>query len=37
MSYIKFDKSQLINLEYSLNREIIRSNRAGSYASMTIV
>jgi len=37
MSYIKFDKSQLINLEYSLDREIIRSNRAGSYASMTIV
>lgn len=37
MSYLKFDKSQLINLEYSLNREIIRSNRAGSYASMTIV
>ncbi|MCK5464680.1 MAG: glycogen debranching enzyme N-terminal domain-containing protein, partial [Bacteroidales bacterium] len=37
MSYIKFDKGQLINLEYSLNREIIRSNRAGSYASMTIV
>ena len=37
MSYIQFDKNQLINLEYSLSREIIRSNRAGSYASMTIV
>ena len=37
MSYIKFDKNQLINLEYSLDKEIIRSNRAGSYASMTIV
>ncbi len=37
MSYLKFDKSQLINLEYSLNKEILRSNRAGSYASTTIV
>ena len=37
MGYIQFDKNKLINLEYSLEREIIRSNRAGSYASMTIV
>ncbi len=37
MSYIKFDKSQLVNLEYSLTRELVRSNRAGSYASTTIV
>ncbi len=37
MSYIKFDKTQLINLEYSLKREILRSNRAGSYAYTTIV
>ncbi len=37
MSYIQFDKNQLINLEYSLNKEIIRSNRAGSYASQTII
>jgi predicted glycogen debranching enzyme len=37
MSYLKFDKSQLVNLEYSLNKEILRSNRAGSYASTTIV
>ncbi|MBN1118247.1 MAG: glycogen debranching enzyme family protein [Bacteroidales bacterium] len=36
MSYLEFDKKELINLEYSLNREIIRSNRAGSYASMTL-
>lgn len=36
MSYIKFDKSQLINLEFSLRREILRSNRAGSYASFTL-
>jgi predicted glycogen debranching enzyme len=37
MSYIKFEKSQVVNLEYSLNREILRTNRAGSYSSTTIV
>jgi predicted glycogen debranching enzyme len=37
MSYLKFEKSELVNLEYSLSRELIRSNRAGSYASTTIV
>jgi predicted glycogen debranching enzyme len=37
MSYIKFDKCQLVNLEYSLGRELIRTNRAGSYASTTLV
>ena len=37
MSYIEFDKEQLVNLEFSLNREVIRSNRAGSYASSTII
>lgn len=36
MSYLKFDKEQLINLEYSLQKEILRSNRAGSYISTTI-
>lgn len=37
MSYIDFDKAQLINLKYSLNRELLRTNRAGSYASTTII
>jgi predicted glycogen debranching enzyme len=37
MSYIKFEKSQVVNLEYSLSREVIRTNRAGSYSSTTIV
>ena len=37
MSYMSFTKEQLVNLEFSLNREIIRSNRAGSYASTTII
>ena len=36
MSYLRFDKEQLINLEYSLNKEILRSNRAGAYISTTI-
>jgi predicted glycogen debranching enzyme len=37
MSYLKFEKSELVNLEYSLSRELVRSNRAGSYASTTII
>ncbi|NJM15409.1 MAG: hypothetical protein HC896_08550 [Bacteroidales bacterium] len=37
MSYIDFDKSEIINLEYSLSKEILRSNRAGSYSCTTIV
>ena len=37
MGYLEFDNTQLINLEYSLNREILRSNRAGSYSCTTIV
>jgi len=37
MSYLRVDKSRLINLEYSLGKEILRTNRAGSYASMTII
>jgi len=37
MSYINFDKNQLVNLEYSLSRELLRANRAGSYANSTII
>lgn len=37
MSYLKFDSSQLINLEHSLGREILRSNRSGSYSCTTII
>ncbi|HLP72383.1 MAG TPA: amylo-alpha-1,6-glucosidase [Bacteroidales bacterium] len=37
MSYIKFDKAQVVNLEYSLEREVLRTNRAGSYSCTTIV
>jgi predicted glycogen debranching enzyme len=36
MSYLKFDKNQLVNLEYSLQREILHTNRAGSYSCTTL-
>jgi predicted glycogen debranching enzyme len=36
MAFLKFDKAELVNLEYSLAREALRSNRAGSFASTTI-
>lgn len=37
MSYIKFDKNQLINLEYSLDKELLRTNRTGSFSCTTII
>ncbi len=37
MSYINFDKNQLVNLEYSLDKELVRSNRSGSFACATII
>jgi predicted glycogen debranching enzyme len=37
MGYLKFDKTLLINLEESLKREILRTNRGGAYHSSTIV
>lgn len=37
MKYLTFDKEQLVNLEYSLNREILSTNRAGGYFSTTII
>ncbi len=37
MSYIDFNKAQLVNLKYSLRRELLRSNRAGSYASTSVI
>jgi len=37
MSYISFDKKQLVNLEYSLDKELLRTNRGGSYASTSII
>ncbi len=37
MTYLNLDKSKLVNLEYSLSKEILRTNRAGSYSSTTII
>lgn len=37
MSVLEFDKNQLGNLEYSLRREMLSTNRAGGYMSTTIV
>lgn len=36
MSYISFDKSQLVNLGFALERELLRSNRSGGYAGTSI-
>lgn len=37
MSYLKFDRAFMINLEESLKREILRTNRSGAYHCVTIV
>jgi predicted glycogen debranching enzyme len=37
MSYLKFDKTLMINLQESLSREILGVNQKGAYASSTIV
>jgi len=37
MSFISFDHSQLVNLNYSLEKELISTNHAGGYASTTII
>ena len=37
MSYLNFDKKLLINLERSLSKEMIRTNRAGAYNSTTLI
>lgn len=37
MSYLKFDKNLMINLEQSLPKEMLRTNRSGAYHCTTIV
>ncbi len=37
MSYLKFDKTLLVNLEKSLTKEMLRTNRSGAYSLTTIV
>ena len=35
MSYLKFDKNLLINLDQSLPKEILRTNKLGAYHCTT--
>ena len=37
MAFLKFNKSELVNLEYSLKREIIAANETGAYCNTSIV
>lgn len=37
MSYLKFDKNLLINLDQSLTKEMLRTNQAGAYHCTTLV
>lgn len=37
MSYLKFDKSLMINLEQSLRKEMLRTNQSGAYHCTTVV
>ncbi len=37
MSYLRFDKTTMTNLEESMPREVLRTNRSGAYCCSTIV
>ena len=37
MAYLQFNKGELVNLEYSLKREVLSTNHAGGYLNTTIV
>ena len=37
MAFLKFNKSELVNLSYSLSREIILANKTGAYCNTSIV
>lgn len=37
MSYLKFEKAQMANLQESMHREVLRTNRSGAYACRTVV
>jgi len=37
MSYLKFDKTLMINLEQSLTKEMLRTNKSGAYSYSTII
>lgn len=37
MAFLKFNKAELVNLSYSLKREIISANKTGAYVNSTII
>ena len=37
MSYISWDKKKLVNLEFTLNREVLRSNALGAFLATTVI
>ena len=37
MAFLKFNKSELVNLEYSLKRELLVANETGAYCNTSIV
>ena len=37
MSYLRFEKAVMTNLEESLHKELLRTNRSGAYSCSTIV
>ena len=37
MAFLKFNKSELVNLSYSLKREILGSNKTGAYCNTSII
>ena len=37
MSYISWDKKKLVNLEFTLNREVLRSNAKGAFLATTVI
>ena len=37
MSYLRFEKAVMTNLQESLRRELLRTNRSGAYSSTTLV
>ncbi len=37
MAFLKFNKSELVNLSYSLKREIISANKTGAYCNTSIL
>ena len=37
MAFLKFNKSELVNLSYSLKREVLGSNKTGAYCNTSII